>query len=80
MMENQEPVSSEERPDCLERVTPGRTGPISHSRGVEMTQVHGVDIKGHVGSAEQDKVVDQPMAEWWQQQAFREGLSIPSWT
>lgn len=63
-MKDQEPVSGEERPDWLERGPSGRTGPTSRPLGVEVAQVHGVEVKGHVRSAKQDKVVDQPVAAW----------------
>lgn len=61
VVENQHPVFAEERPDCLERVSTGSFGSTPGPLSVEVAQIHGVDVKDHVGSSKHDKAVHQPV-------------------
>lgn len=61
-MDHQHPVLGEEGPRHPKRVATQCSGVTFDLLGVVVAQVHGVDVVGHVGSAERGEAVNQPVA------------------
>lgn len=64
VMEDQHPVLAKERLHGLKRVAAVWPGLTSDPLSMVVAQIHGIDVAGHIGSSEQNKLIDQPVTVW----------------
>lgn len=61
VMEHQHPVLPQKSPHCFQRVVEVQTFVTSDPLSVVVAQIHGIDVAGHVRSAEQGKPIHEPV-------------------